>query len=230
MAFDDFVRIFNQDLGMRKNQKIITTILWSFLVLTMVAVVGRGMWAGQDDARPTHTIQLGTDAPMEDGLSVLYDAPQFALTDQDGKPFSSEQLKGQVWVAAFIFTNCPGACPMMTQKMAALQQAVPAKNVKLVSFSVDPERDTPEVLKQYAKRAAADESRWHFLTGKKEDMFAAAAGMKLSASPAQGEKPIQHAEYFLLVDSQGRIRGAYDSNRTEKLEELNRDAAKLAGS
>ena len=215
---------------MRRSQKIITTVLWSFLVLTMVAVVGRGMWAGRDDSRAVSGISLSTDAPMEDGLPVLYDAPRFALTDQDGKAFDSEQLKGRVWVAAFIFTNCPQACPMMTQKMAALQKAVPSKNVKLVSFSVDPERDTPEVLKQYARRFNADESRWHFLTGRKDDMFAAAAGMKLSASPAQGDVPIQHAEHFLLVDAKGRVRGVYHSNQEEDLKQLAADAAKLAGS
>jgi protein SCO1 len=215
---------------MRKSQKIITTVLWSFLVLTMVAVVGRGMWATSNDDRAATGIRLGSDAPLEQGLPVLYDAPRFALMDQDGKPFNSEQLDGHVWVAAFIFTNCPGACPMMTQKMAALQQAVPSKNVKLVSFSVDPERDTPEALKGYAKRANADESRWHFLTGKKENMFAAAAGMKLSASPAEGDRPIEHAEHFLLVDAKGRVRGAYHSNQEEELKQLAVDAAKIAGS
>jgi protein SCO1/2 len=216
---------------MRKSQKIITTVLWSFLVLTMVAVVGRGMWAGPDQNSTAATgIRLGSDAPIEDGLPILYDAPRFSLTDQDDKPFGSEQLTGQVWVAAFIFTNCPDACPMMTQKMAALQQSVPSKNVKLVSFSVDPQRDTPAVLKQYAARFKADESRWHFLTGKSDDIFAAAAGLNLAASPARGDKPIDHAEQFLLIDAKGRVRGIYHSKHDEDLQRLKIDAAKLAGS
>jgi protein SCO1 len=118
---------------------------------------------------------------------------------------------------------------MMTRKMAALQEAVPAANVKLVSFSVDPARDTPAVLKEYAKNAHADESRWHFLTGNLDAILLAADGMKLSVIPAKGERPIDHAEKFLLVDTTGRVRGVYDSNDDQDLKKLARDAAKLAG-
>src|SRR4051812_15425954 len=163
---------------MRKNQKIVTTVLWSVLVLTMVAVVGRGMWRSREDSPAAQGVRISSDAPTaEGGLDVLFDAPKFKLTDQDGKPFDSEQLKGQVWVAALIFTNCPGVCPSMTEKMKKLQEAVPSKNVQLVSFTVDPERDTPAVLKQYAQRFNADESRWHFLTGAKDTMFSTFKGL-----------------------------------------------------
>jgi protein SCO1 len=217
---------------MGRKQKIITTLLWSVLVLTMVAVVGRGMWRSADDGGPAaQRVTAASDAPIgHDGLDVLFDAPQFKLTDQDGKPFSSDQLKGKVWVAALIFTNCPGVCPSMTEKMKALQDAVPSKDVQLVSFTVDPERDTPEVLKQYAQRFKADQSRWHFLTGEKDTMFSTAAGLKLAASPAKDDQPIVHAEQFLLVDGDGRVRGAYHSKDDDALKQLRRDAAKLAGS
>ena len=216
---------------MRKNQKIITTVLWGVLVLTMVAVVGLGMLRSRDDSPAAQGVVVGSDAPAGDGgLPVLFDAPKFQLTDQDGKPFDSERLKGQVWVAALIFTNCPGVCPSMTQKMKALQDAVPAKTVQLVSFTVDPERDTPEVLKQYARRFKADESRWHFLTGAKDTMFATFKDLKLSATPAQDGRAIDHAEQFLLVDGQGRVRGVYHSKDDDKLKQLAHDAAELAGS
>jgi cytochrome oxidase Cu insertion factor (SCO1/SenC/PrrC family) len=118
----------------------------------------------------------------------------------------------------------------MTEKMKKLQDAVPAKNVQLVSFTVDPERDTPAVLKQYAKRFNADESRWHFLTGAKDTMFSTFKGLNLSATPAQDGRPIDHAEQFLLVDGQGRVRGIYHSKDDDKLKQLARDAATLAGS
>ena len=212
---------------MRKNHKIITTILWSFLVLVMVAVVGRGMWRTDSDPA-ARGVSAQIDDPTHGGLPVFYDAPRFTLTDQDGKPFDSEQLKGSVWVAAFIFTNCPGVCPMMTQKMADLQDAIDAKDVKLVSFSVDPERDTPAVLKQYAQRFKADESRWHFLTGDKAAMLQTAAGLHLTAMPAEGERPIQHDEHFLLDDRQGRVRGAYASKDGGEMKRLASDARTLA--
>ena len=156
-------------------------------MLTMVAVVGRGMLAlGGRRARGAARAGQQRRVDRRGRPAPFYRRPPFKLTDQDGKPFDSEQLKGQVWVAALIFTNCPGVCPSMTQKLKELQDAVPAKNVQLVSFTVDPERDTPEVLKQYARRFKADESRWHFLTGEKDTVFAAADGLKLSASPGAG--------------------------------------------
>ena len=214
---------------MQPKQKIITTILWSFLVLTMLAVVGLGMWRSNDAAPAASGVSISSGAPTEDGLAVLFNAPQFSLTDQNNQPFGSEQLKDQVWVAAFIFTKCPNACPMMTRKMADLQEAVPAANVKLVSFSVDPARDTPEVLKQYAQNAHADESRWHFLTGDLEAILRAAEGLKLSVVPAKGDRPIDHDERFLLIDRAGRVRGVYNSKDDQGLKQLARDAAKLAG-
>ena len=213
---------------MRRNQKIITTVLWSFLVLTMIAVVGMGMWARDRDDPAAYGVAAGTDAPLEQGLPVLFDAPHFKLTDQDGNAFDSDALEGKVWVAAFIFTNCPGACPMMTQKMARLQEAVPSKDVRLVSFSVDPARDTPEVLKGYAERFKADEARWHFLTGDQQAMLDAAAGLKLSVTPATAERPVDHDERFLLVDGKGRVRGVYHSNDDEELKKLAADAETLS--
>jgi protein SCO1/2 len=213
---------------MRKNQKIITTILWSFLVLTMVAVVGRGMWRTDSDpaARGVSASYIAPTGPG--GLPILYDAPHFALTDQDGKPFDSEQLKGSVWVAAFIFTNCPGVCPMMTQRMVKLQDAVPSKDVKLVSITVDPDRDKPEVLKQYAKRFKADESRWHFLTGEYAAIKQTADGMKLTIIAPKDNQAIDHDDHFLLIDRQGHVRGAYSGRDDEALNQLAKDAAKLA--
>jgi protein SCO1 len=201
---------------MRKSQKIITTVLWSCLVLTMVAVVGLGMWPGQQGGRAA-----------AEPLPVLFDAPHFVLTDQDGQPFDSDQLRGKVWVAAFVFTNCAQACPMMTGKMARLQEAVPSKDVMLVSFTVDPQRDTPDVLKQYAKRFNADPARWRFLTGEQSALLETAAGLKLTAIPARDGKPIDHDEHFLLIDRQGHVRGVYHSNDDEKMKLLARDAEAL---
>jgi protein SCO1/2 len=163
-------------------------------------------------------------------MPVLFDAPAFALTDQDGKPFASEALRGKPWVASFIFTHCPGVCPKMTMKMATLQKTVPNPDVRLVSFTVDPARDTPEVLKTYATNFGADPARWRFLTGEKAALFDAAAGMKVTAIPAgeMGSPEIVHSEKFLLVDKAGRVRGAYDSGDDASLKKLAADAAVLA--
>jgi protein SCO1/2 len=117
---------------------------------------------------------------------------------------------------------------MMTQKMSTLQSSIPDSRVQLVTFTVDPERDTPAVLKQYAKEHDADESRWHFLTGDKDAIFALARGMLLTALPAQADTPIMHSEKFVLVDGAGKIRKYYDSKDPADLARLTADAARLA--
>jgi protein SCO1/2 len=206
---------------MDRKQKVVTSLLWGVLVLAMLGVVGTGLWARYRDA--------GENSGSGAALPVLFDAATFSLTDQDAKPFSSDQLRGKAWVADFIFTNCPGACPKMTMRMAGLQKALERRNVHFVSFSVDPERDTPEALKAYAKTYGADPARWHFLTGEKSALFQAARDMKLTAEPAGVLGPeIAHAEKFLLVDGQGRVRGAYDSKDEEDMKRLEADAAALA--
>jgi protein SCO1/2 len=198
---------------MDRRQKIITAVLWGVLVVGMLGVIGTGLWA---KFRP-------------EPLPVLFDAPAFSLTDQDGKSFSNQDLRGKVWVADFVFTRCPGACPVMTMKMSGLQRAVPEKDVHFVSFTVDPERDTPDVLKEYAQRFDAEPGRWHFLTGEKASLFETAAGMKLTAAPAGTFGPdIVHAEKFLLIDGAGRVRGVYDSKDEADLKKLAADAAVLA--
>jgi protein SCO1/2 len=198
---------------MDRKQKIITSVLWAVLVVAMLGVIGTGLWAR---FRP-------------DTLPVLYEGPAFSLTDQDGRPFGSNDLRGKVWVADFIFTTCPGACPKMTMRMSGLQKGVPDPNVHFVSFTVDPERDTPEVLQKYAQGYDADSARWHFLTGPKSALFDAAAGMKLTAAPAGTFGPdIVHAEKFLLLDGDNRVRGIYDSTDEQDLKKLAADAASLA--
>ena len=208
--------------AMDRKQKIVTSLLWGVLVIAMLGVVGTGLWARYRDA--------GGPGARAESLPVLFDAATFNLTDQDARHFSSDQLRGKTWVADFVFTHCPGVCPRMTMRMSGLQKSLERRGVHFVSFSVDPERDTPEVLKKYAETYGADLSRWHFLTGEKAAMFQAARDMKLTAEPAGVLGPdIAHAEKFLLVDGRGRVRGAYDSKDEDDMKRLEADADALAG-
>src|SRR6478609_2142992 len=100
-------------------------------------------------------------------LEMFYPVPDFSLTDQTDRTIALQELKGKVWVADFIFTNCGGTCPVMTEKMRTLQTALPA-GVRMVSFTVDPDRDTPKVLAAYAAEHGATRDRWLFLTGEKQ--------------------------------------------------------------
>ena len=112
---------------MGRTQKIVTTGLWAIVVIGMLASSRRDAVQSREPATP------GKFAP-------LYDAPAFALVNQDGQPFGKSDLAGNVWIADFIFINCGGPCPIMTAKLADIQKQVGRPDVKLVSFSVDPAR------------------------------------------------------------------------------------------
>ncbi len=215
---------------MGRVQKILTTVLWGIAVLFMLGVIGT--WASLRNRPADSTSARETDQTRETDqsgtLPVLYPVPAFSLTDQNERTVSDQDLRGQVWVAAFIFTNCAGPCPMMSAKMAKLQTDVPDKHVKLVSVTVDPERDTPAVLREYAKKFSADESRWHFLTGPVQQIYDLANGLKLAAVPASEENPIIHSSKLLLIDAQGRVRGIYSTEDPQGVPQLAHDASALA--
>lgn len=158
-------------------------------------------------------------------LPVLGEVPAFQLTDQLGRPFSSgSALNGHVWVADFVFTNCEGPCPRMSSHMHSLQDKTDA-GVKLVSFTVDPARDTPPVLAEYAKKFGADSNRWLLLTGDVATLNELDQDAFKLGSITEGE--IEHSTYFGLVDKKGRIRGFYGISAGDPVQNIARDAARL---
>jgi protein SCO1/2 len=155
------------------------------------------------------------------GLPIYDTVPNFTLTERSGKNVSLDDLKGQVWVADFIFTNCADSCPMMSNRMKDLQETAIQNGVRLVSFTVDPNRDTTEVLKSYADQYGAQGDRWLFLTGKEEYIHQLAIkGFHLGVEKAQEENPILHSNKFVLVDRRGRIRGYYEDSTPEEKHEM----------
>jgi len=158
---------------------------------------------------------------------VLRRLPAFELVDQNHKIFSLNDLEDQVWVANFIFTRCGSICPILTHQMGVLQERYETYGVdeiKLLSISVDPEYDTPDVLKDYAELNGADPERWTFLTGDLEAVralviegFATAMGDRLENEA--GMMDIAHTGKFVIVDPRGGIRGYYDSD-LEGLDEI----------
>ena len=161
---------------------------------------------------------------------VLSQPPPFSLVGIDGTPYGSEQLHGQVYVANFFFTSCRSICPAIMQGMGRLQAAFAERNVRgvrLVSISVDPEHDTPEVLGTYAKGLSADPERWTFLTGDPErvrrlvvDGFKTPLASPPPLSPDAVD--IAHTGKLVLVDGFGRIRGYYGSDEPGLDEVFNR--------
>jgi protein SCO1/2 len=139
--------------------------------------------------------------------------PSFELTNQDAQPFGSQQLSGKIWIADFIFTTCPGPCPIISTRMSELQKPLAKSDVHLVSFSIDPEKDTPDVLRAYADKLRKEPLRWDFLTGPIVTIASLSRdGFKLGISEAeQPDTGPVHSTRFVLVDRRGTIRGYYDA-------------------
>jgi len=134
-------------------------------------------------------------------------APDFALTDQDGAPVTLAGLRGQVVLLDFVYTHCPGPCPILTGTHVAVQRALPpelADKVRFVSISLDPERDTPAALRSYASARGVDLARWSFLTGEPDAVRDVLERYGVGAKPAANGE-IEHLVITYLIDAEGRI-------------------------
>lgn len=164
-------------------------------------------------------------------LKVFGDVPEFSLTERSGKTFGSDDLKGKVWVASFIFTRCSGQCPTLCERLKKVQNKFRFKDkFRLLSISMDPEKDTPPVLSEYAKRFEADPFKWLFLTGDPKDVSTLVQhGFRLASGGPGGEEPegITHSFKLVLVDGSGRIRGYYDGTEDAAVDQLIRDTRGL---
>jgi protein SCO1/2 len=168
---------------------------------------------------------LSSGCSISSGLPVYGTVGPFALIAEDGKPFTLDELVDRVWVADFIFTTCNGPCPRMSTHMHKLQEMTrDVPDVQLISFTIDPDRDTPDVMQAYAKRYKADNRRWRFVTGEKAEL----RKVSLDSFRLQdiGVK-LEHSSRFVLVDRKNRIRGYYDTTDTNFLNELVSDIRKL---
>ena len=155
--------------------------------------------------------------------------PNFQLTNQNSQPFGSTQLVGKIWIADFIFTSCPGPCPMVSSRMSELQRPLEKTDVHLVSFSVDPGKDTPEVLRGYADKLKAQPARWDFLTGSKSTIYDLSKnGFKLAVSDGSEEAGVPvHSTRMVLVDRHGEIRGYYEATAADAVTKVLADTSHL---
>jgi protein SCO1/2 len=159
--------------------------------------------------------------------------PEFVLTERSGRPISLADLRGKIWIVDFIYTQCTDTCPLQTAEMAKLQDLwVNDRDLRLVSISVDPEKDTPKILARYAARFHADTQRWLFLTGDKfqigrlvEEGFH--LPVSLAVSRRRATPIIIHSSRLILVDRDAQIRGSYDSRDRLSMQRLKTDVANL---
>ncbi len=160
-------------------------------------------------------------------LPVLGSVPKFNFTERSGEPFGTNQFFGKISVVDFIFTTCPGICPVMAERMSHLYEVYKDHpEVQFVSISVDPETDSLPVLRQYALDHGVTDNRWLFLRGPVEQVAQVSEqGFKLP----MGILPAGHSARFVLVDSKGQIRGYYDSDDDESQLTLDHHIRALLG-
>ncbi|MDQ0162781.1 SCO family protein [Aeribacillus alveayuensis] len=165
------------------------------------------------------------DSKIEGALN--YEVQNFSYIDQNGDSFSLEDLKGKVWIADFIFTNCETVCPPMTANMTQLQQMAEKEgvDVEFVSFSVDPEVDTPEKLKKFAENYPLSFENWHFLTGYNQEEienFAMESFKAIVQKPKENDQVI-HGTNFYLVDQNGIVLKSYNGVENPPYDEIIED-------
>jgi protein SCO1 len=165
-----------------------------------------------------------TEEPLvQNGDTVFQQIPDFRLTSQTGQTVTLQQLQSKVFVANFIFTSCQGVCKKMSSQMTRVQKAFQQQpKVKIVSFSVDPDRDSVAALQQYASRYGANNEQWFFLTGPKQEIYKLAIeGFKLPVMQAPSVIPdFIHSEKFVLVDAKRHVRGIYDGTSEDDVDRL----------
>ncbi len=184
--------------------------------------------------------------PSAAALDDYGPAPSFRLTDQLGRPITSEELTGKVVLVDFIYTSCTDICPLLSEQMRTVQERLGAANLlgsraQLISFTVDPARDSPEVLRAYAERYRADPQAWRFVTGPESYVMAVivngfhigvqttppnALPIGDTASP-DGSYEVLHSGRLVLIDRAGRIRAYYDTRGLD-IDRVVRDIRALA--
>lgn len=161
--------------------------------------------------------------------TVYFTVPGFSFINQDSVEVSHQDYRGHIYVTDYFFTTCPSICPVMSSQMSRLQDLLKQKDlfgdVMILSHTVDPENDTPEVLKAYANQLGADSQHWNFVTGGKSDLYDQARYgyfmTALESDTAAGG--FFHSDNFVLIDRGGHLRGYYDGTSTKEVNQLFED-------
>jgi protein SCO1/2 len=167
-------------------------------------------------------------------LGIGHHIGTFAFQNQDAKVISTKEMKGKIAVVEYFFTTCKSICPIMNMQMQRVSEAFKNENdVRIFSFTVDPETDDIAQMKKYATSHQATSGKWHFLTGKKEDLYTLARKSFFVLKPAEAQNlgdagsDFIHTNNFVLVDKQLRIRGYYDGTSEKEVNQLISDIKRL---
>ncbi len=204
-------------------------VFGAFLLLYLGGIVAWSLKVGPSFWRLGGVSQKSLGGPGDFGT-----VPDFSLVERSKRTINLHDLRGKIWITNFIFTACTETCPTQSAAMARLQSDLDLKGkIKLVSITVHPKRDTPEVLSQYASRFGAHPDQWYFLTGNKEEIYRLAQeGFRLSAAQVPNSTDNQafiHSSRLVLVDGEAKIRGYYESNDPQALHKLTHDIKLILG-
>jgi protein SCO1/2 len=204
------------------------------LILSLAVVIGVLSGCGSGGSKDEHENHKNHENSKEEtSQSLDWDVQSFTYKDHNDAEFGLEDLKGKVWMANFIFTNCETVCPPMTAHMAKIQQMAKEENVdvEFVSFSIDPKRDDAAALKKFGKNYDADFSNWHFIGGYSQGEIESLAkeSFKTPVTADPNSDQFIHATAFFLVDKEGKVVSRYDGVEDTPYEQIIKDMKKQAG-
>lgn len=206
------------------------TTIWLFVILVfIIPVLGftvMNWYANRVEPLPV----LGPVTTDISGNKILHTISDFIMTNQEGQNVSTADWKNKIIVIDFFFTHCPIVCPKLTNSIQRVQQNFKSDSgILFNSFSVDPERDSISVLKEYTKRFALDTHNWHLLTGDKKEIYKLARNsfMVAATDGDGGPEDFIHSEKLVLIDKQKRIRGYYNGTDATAVNQLMEDIKKL---
>ncbi len=214
-------------------KKIISFALTFVAVSLVIAVIAMKYIVPPAHVQIEALPVAGTSSSSSSDIKVDETRPiEFNLVDENGEAFTGENLKGKVSIVNFVFRNCKTVCPFVMSKTRSLASDLTDhyEYLRLISITVDPTNDTKEVLAAWKKDVAIKDLEWTFLTGDKTEVFSTVQQdfkQAVMDNAADMDMPIAHSSYLVLVDSDGKLAGFYDSNDTYKMKELTEQAAKL---
>lgn len=228
------------ELNMQKVISMGQKLLWGIVAVALVAFAARVVWTWQERGIRQGGFQ---EKLLLEGLKVYGTVPDFSLVERSGRKATLADLKGKVWVVLFFYTGCRDTCPLIVPQMGLLHLEYKTdpefrSDIRFVSITADPERDTPKVLAKFAERFSADPELWLFLTGDKAAIYRLAletfkVGIGEQENPPEvrqktgEEKEILHSSRLILVDRMAQIRGYYSGIDAEAMVRLRRDLKKL---
>lgn len=212
-------------------KKKITYVFFGLLIIVPVVAFGVMYWLNKNYIPLPY---YGTKEKVVQADGSIKEEPftvsSFGFTNQDNKPLTGDFIKNKIWVADYFFTKCNSICPKMTTHLQNVQEAfVDDDNVKILSFTVDPERDDPATLKAYASMFQANTNQWQFATGDKKELYAfARKGLFIVATDGDGgDGDFIHSENLVLIDRNNHIRGYYDGTSDAQVNQLIKDIQRL---